>query len=144
MHSAQALASATASETRKAVRLDHSVVAPARRFVALPADSNPSGDIFGGWILSQMDLAGSAHAFKRLKRRVVTVGIEAMSFHKPVFIGDDVAFYTEIFKIGRTSITIKIESWAFRRSGEGYVKVTEGLFTYVQIDDNRKPVPIAP
>ncbi|MGQ0526666.1 MAG: acyl-CoA thioesterase [Alphaproteobacteria bacterium] len=113
------------------------------RLIAMPADANPSGDIFGGWILAHMDLAGGAHAFKHLNHRVVTVGIEAMSFHKPVFIGDDVAFYTKIFRTGRTSVTIKIESWAYRRNGEGYVKVTEGLFTYVQIDDNRVPIPIS-
>jgi acyl-CoA thioesterase YciA len=116
---------------------------PTIRVVAMPADSNASGDVFGGWLLAQMDISGAAHAYKRLGHRIVTVGIEAMTFHKPVFIGDEVSFYTEISKIGRTSITIKIESWAFRRAGRAYDKVTEGLFTYVQVDDQRKPVPIA-
>ena len=115
---------------------------PTIRAIAMPADSNPSGDVFGGWILSQMDLAGAAHAFKFLDNRVVTVGVEAMNFHKPVFIGDEVSFYTSIETIGNTSITMKIESWAFRRSGQGYDKVTEGLFTYVTIDNDRKPVAI--
>jgi acyl-CoA thioesterase YciA len=115
---------------------------PTLRVIAMPADANPFGDIFGGWILSQMDLAGAAHAYKHLYTRVVTVGIEAMSFHKPVMIGDEVSFYTKIVKIGTTSITIKIESWAFRRSGSGYDKVTEGLYTYVQVDQDGSPLPI--
>ncbi len=115
---------------------------PTLRVIAMPADANPQGDIFGGWILSQMDLAGGAHAYKYVDARVVTVGVEAMSFHKPVFIGDDVSFYTEISKTGTTSITIKIESWAYRREGRHCEKVTEGLFTYVRIDKNRTPVSI--
>ena len=116
---------------------------PTIRMIAMPKDSNPSGDVFGGWILSQMDLAGAAHAYKHLEHRIVTVGIEAMNFHKPVFIGDEVSFYTHIEKVGNTSITIKIESWAFRRQGGSYEKVTEGLYTYVTIDKDRRPVPIA-
>lgn len=115
---------------------------PTIRTIAMPADANPFGDIFGGWILSQMDLAGGAHAYKHLGKRVVTVGIEAMSFHKPVFIGDEVSLYTEMKKIGNTSISIHIDAWAFRRAGGGYVKVTEGLFTYVHINEKREPVPI--
>lgn len=116
---------------------------PTLRVIAMPADSNPAGDIFGGWLLSQMDLAGAAHALKYCKNRVVTVGIEAMSFHRPVLIGDEVSFYTEITKVGRTSITIRIESWAFHRASGRYEKVTEGLYTYVTIDDERNPVPIS-
>jgi acyl-CoA thioesterase YciA len=115
---------------------------PTLRTIALPADSNPAGDVFGGWLLAQMDLAGASHAYKFAKRRIVTVGIEAMTFHKPVFIGDEVSLYTEIEKKGRTSVTIRIEAWAFRREGRDYAKVTEGLFTYVAIDANRQPVPI--
>lgn len=115
---------------------------PTIRLVAMPADANAQGDIFGGWILSQMDLAGGTHAYKFADHRVVTVGIQSMTFYKPVFIGDEVSFYTKIEKIGNTSLTIRIESWSFRRTGEGYIKVTEGLFTYVLIDQNRKPVSI--
>lgn len=116
---------------------------PTLRVIAMPADANPSGDIFGGWILSQMDLAGAAHAYKYCNNRVVTVGIEAMNFHKPVFIGDEVSFFTHIEKTGNTSVTIKTESWAFRRSGGIYEKVTEGLYTYVTIDAERNPIPIS-
>lgn len=115
---------------------------PTLRVIAMPADANPSGDIFGGWILSQMDLAGAAHAYKYCKNRIVTVGIEAMNFHKPVFIGDEVSFFTDIQKVGNTSLTIKVESWAFRRSGGHYEKVTEGLYTYVTIDSERNPISI--
>lgn len=114
---------------------------PTLRVIPMVADSNPSGDIFGGWILSQMDLAGASHAHQFVRGRIVTVGIEAISFHKPVFLGDQVSFYTKVFKVGTTSVTIKVESWALRSvSGAyGYIKVTEGLYTYVHIDETRKP-----
>ena len=115
---------------------------PTLRVIAMPKDSNPAGDVFGGWLLAQMDLAGAAHAYKYAKNRIVTVGIEAMSFHKPVFIGDEVSFFTHIERVGRTSITVKIESWAFRRSCSCYDKVTEGLFSYVTIDDERNPIEV--
>ncbi len=108
----------------------------------MPADSNANGDIFGGWILSQMDLAGGATAYEFVGDRVVTVGIQAMTFYKPVYIGDEVSFYTEVTASGRTSVTIRIESWARRRQTREYVKVTEGLFTFVHIDENRMPAPI--
>jgi acyl-CoA thioesterase YciA len=115
---------------------------PAIRVIAMPADTNSAGDVFGGWLLSHMDLAGASHAFKFLDIRIVTVGIEAMTFHKPVYVGDQVSFYTTIERIGNTSITMKIESWASRRSGGETEKVTEGLFTYVTMGKDRKPVPI--
>jgi acyl-CoA thioesterase YciA len=89
-----------------------------------------------------MDVAGGVHAYAYAQTRVVTVGIEAMSFHQPVFVGEEVSFYTEIEKIGTTSITIKIEAWAKRKSDGQDVHVTEGLFTYVSIDENRQPKPI--
>lgn len=115
---------------------------PTLRNIALPADANPAGDVFGGWLLAQMDLAGASHAYKFAGKRIVTVGIEAMSFHRPVYIGDEVSLYTEIEKVGNTSVTVKIEAWAFRREGRDYAKVTEGLFTYVAIDERRRPVPV--
>ena len=116
---------------------------PTLRLIAMPADANPAGDIFGGWILAQMDLAGAAHAYKYCNNRIVTVGVEAMNFHKPVFIGDEVSFFTEITSVGRTSITIKVDSWAFRRKGvNAYERVTEGLYTYVAIGKDRKPTQI--
>ena len=112
---------------------------PALRAIAMPADANPSGDIFGGWLLSQMDLAGSTTATRRAKGRVVTVAITAMTFHRPVFVGDEVSCYAEIIKIGRTSITIKVESWVRRGRGEETIEVTEGIFTYVAVDSERRP-----
>ncbi|TVQ81765.1 MAG: acyl-CoA thioesterase [Micavibrio sp.] len=115
---------------------------PALRTIAMPADTNPRGDIFGGWLLSQMDLAGSILAQKIARNRVATVGIEAMTFYKPVFVGDEVSCYTELVRVGNTSVTVLIESWARHREKDDTVKVTEGRFTYVSIDDNRKPVPI--
>ncbi len=115
---------------------------PTLRTVPMPADTNANGDIFGGWLLSQMDLAGSILAVKEAKNRVATVGIEAMNFHKPVFVGDEVSFYCRIEKIGRTSVTIYIESWARRRLNEQSEKVTEGQFTYVSIGKNGEPTPV--
>lgn len=108
----------------------------------MPADSNANGDIFGGWLLAQMDLAGGATAYEFAGGRVVTVGIEAMTFHKPVHIGDEVSVYTGIAKSGRTSVTVKIDCWARRRESREYLKVTEGLFTFVRIGENRQPTDI--
>ena len=102
----------------------------------MPSDTNANGDIFGGWLLSQMDLAGAVVAVARAKNRVATVGVNAMSFHKPVNVGDTVSFYTEIQRVGNTSLTVKIESWAKRRLTGEEVKVTEGEYTYVAIDEN--------
>jgi acyl-CoA thioesterase YciA len=115
---------------------------PALRAIAMPADANPAGDIFGGWLLSQMDLAGSTAATRRAKGRTVTVAITAMSFQHPVFVGDEVTCYVEIASIGRTSIGMKVQSWVRRGIGEEAIKVTEGLFTYVAVGDDRKPRPL--
>src|SRR5580698_9369097 len=116
---------------------------PALRAIAMPADTNPHGDIFGGWLLCQMDLAGGTVAVRRAGGRVVTVAITAMTFHRPVCVGDEVSCYGSIEKIGTTSITIKIESWARRGTGTTPIKVTEGLFTYVRVDLDGHPQPIA-
>ena len=114
----------------------------ALRAIAMPVFANAYGDIFGGWLLSQMDLAGSAVAIRRANGRVVTVGITAMNFHRPVFVGDEVRCYATIVKVGRTSITVKVEAFARRgRSGEK-IQVTEGLFTYVAVDSESKPRPV--
>jgi acyl-CoA thioesterase YciA len=115
---------------------------PALRAIAMPADTNPQGDIFGGWVLSQMDLAGSAVAARRAKGRVVTVAITAMTFHRPVFVGDEVTCYVDIVKTGTTSVTVKIESWVRRGFGGDPIEVTEGTFTYVAVDQDRRPRPI--
>jgi len=109
------------------------------RTVAMPADTNANGDIFGGWLLSQMDIAGGIAAMGRAKGRVVTVAIESMVFHKPVFIGDVLCAYAHLVKVGRTSVTYRIEAWVVRRAGGETMKVTEGVFTYVAIDEKRKP-----
>lgn len=111
--------------------------------IAMPADANPSGDIFGGWVLSQMDLAGSVVARHRTLGRVATIAIEAMKFHKPVLVGDLVSCYGEILRIGRTSLTVRIETWVCRADDMATpLKVTEGVFTYVAIGDDRRPRPV--
>lgn len=109
------------------------------RTLAMPADTNPDGDIFGGWVLSQMDIAGGIQTKKFAKGRTVTIALDSMVFHLPVFVGDVLCCYGEVLKSGRTSITVKIEAWASRMYQEGRVLVTEGIFTYVHVDENRKP-----
>jgi acyl-CoA thioesterase YciA len=116
---------------------------PALRAVAMPADTNPHGDIFGGWLLCQMDLAGTIVATRRASGRVVTVAITAMTFHRPVMVGDEVTCFTSVEKIGHTSITVKIESWVRRGLGDTQIKVTEGVFTYVRVGADGRPQPIA-
>jgi acyl-CoA thioesterase YciA len=115
---------------------------PALRSIAMPADTNANGDIFGGWLLSQMDLAGGSVAIQRAGGRVVTVAIEAMRFHLPVFVGDQVSCYATVQRVGRTSIAIAVETWVRRREGGELVRVTEGVFTYVAIDADRRPRPV--
>jgi acyl-CoA thioesterase YciA len=115
---------------------------PALRAIAMPADANANGDIFGGWVLSQMDLAGGSLAGQRSRGRVATVAITAMTFHLPVYIGDEVSCYGEIIRVGRTSLTIHIESWARRHRAGERVKVTEGTFTYVALGEDRRPRPV--
>jgi acyl-CoA thioesterase YciA len=105
----------------------------------MPADANQSGDIFGGWVLSQMDIAGGQVAVRRAKGRVATVAITAMTFHHPVLVGDEVSFYGEVVRIGRSSIAVRIEAWVRRGVSEERIKVTEGLFTYVAIGPDRRP-----
>jgi acyl-CoA thioesterase YciA len=117
---------------------------PALRAIAMPADANPHGDIFGGWLLSQMDLAGGTVATRRAKGRTATVAITGMSFHRPVFVGDEVTCYAEIVRVGTTSITVKVESWVRRGTGEEHIEVTEGVFTYVAVDGDRRPRPVPP
>jgi acyl-CoA thioesterase YciA len=117
---------------------------PALRAIAMPGDANPNGDIFGGWLLAQMDLAGGSVASQRAKGRVATVAITGMTFHMPVFIGDEVSCYAEVTRIGRSSITIRIETWVRRHLSSDRVLVTEGIFTYVAIDGARRPRPVPP
>ncbi len=115
---------------------------PALRTIAMPADANPAGDIFGGWVLAQMDLAGGIVAHRRARGRCATVAVTGMTFHLPIFVGDEVSCYADVVKTGRTSITVKIESWARRGMTGERVKVTEGTFTYVAIGPDRRPQPL--
>jgi acyl-CoA thioesterase YciA len=117
---------------------------PALRTIAMPGDANPNGDIFGGWVVGQMDMAGGSVCVQRCHGRVATVSIEAMTFHEPVMIGDEFSCYATIRRIGRTSLTVDIEAWARRMKGGGAVRVTEGVFTYVAIDHNGRPRPVPP
>jgi acyl-CoA thioesterase YciA len=115
---------------------------PALRAIAMPADTNPHGDIFGGWLLCQMDLAGSTVATRRARGRVVTVAITGMAFHRPVLVGDEVSCFCHVERVGTTSIAVRIESWVRRGVGDGPIKVTEGLFTYVAVDTEGRPHPL--
>jgi acyl-CoA thioesterase YciA len=112
------------------------------RTLAMPADTNQNGDIFGGWLLGQMDLAGGIFVAKYAKSRSVTVAIEAMTFRKPVYVGDVVSVYGTVVRVGRTSITVYVEAWVQRRDETDIIRVTDGNFTYVAIDDNGHPQPI--
>jgi acyl-CoA thioesterase YciA len=112
------------------------------RIGAMPADTNANGDIFGGWVLSRMDQAGGIAGVERARGRVVTIAIEAMTFIRPVWVGDVLEVYTEVTSIGRTSMKIHIEAWARRFRTEIHEKVTDANFTFVAIDDNGKPRPI--
>ena len=115
---------------------------PALRALAMPADANPNGDIFGGWVLAQMDLAGAVPAARRAGGRIATVAVDAMRFHRPVFIGDLVSCFARIVKTGTTSISVLVETYAERRHDGSEVKVTEGTYVYVAIDEAGRPRPI--
>jgi acyl-CoA thioesterase YciA len=113
---------------------------PTLRLVPMPADANQSGDIFGGWIMAQVDIAGSIPALRLAKGRVATVAVNSFQFKQPVFVGDLVSFYAEAVRIGRTSITVNVEVYAQRKpEREEIVKVTEATLTYVAVDENRRP-----
>ncbi|NMM46059.1 acyl-CoA thioesterase [Rhodospirillaceae bacterium KN72] len=109
------------------------------RTLAMPSDTNPSGDIFGGWVLSQMDIAGGILAGHRAKGRVATVAVDGMTFHLPVFVGDIVCCYADVVRVGRTSIAINVQTWALRANSRERMLVTEGVYTYVAIGQDRKP-----
>lgn len=112
------------------------------RVVPRPSDVNPSGDIFGGWIMSQVDIAGSIPALRTARGRVVTVAVNSFVFKEPVLVGDVVSFYADVARIGRTSITVNVEVFAERGMPASCVKVTEATLTYVAVDQNRKPRPV--
>ncbi len=112
------------------------------RTLAMPANTNFNGDIFGGWVVSNMDLAGAVEVRKYTSQRITTVAIDSMQFIAPVKVGDTICCYGKLLKIGRTSIAIHIETWALGYHEAGRRIVTEGLFTYVAIDDEGHPAPV--
>ena len=119
---------------------------PVLRIVPMPADTNAHGTIFGGWVMSQVDVAGSIPAWERAQGRIVTVAVNSFVFQEPVFVGDVVSFYARVLKVGRTSITVDVEVFAERRR-EGkkqVVRVTEAQLTYVAVDEQRRPRPVPP
>ena len=117
---------------------------PAIRTIAMPADANSNGDIFGGWMMSQMDLAGGVAAVQRAQGRIVTVAVDAMTFHLPVNVGDLVSCYAQVTRVGRSSLTVKIDAWVQRRIGRHMERVTSGSFTYVAVDEKGRPRPVPP
>jgi len=115
---------------------------PSIRMTAMPADTNPSGDIFGGWLMSVMDLAGANVAYERANGRIATVAVDKIVFHYPVSVGDVVSCYAEVERVGRTSLTTRVEVWVHGRGGGADRQVTEGVFTYVALDDAGRPRPV--
>ena len=116
---------------------------PAMRVTAMPADANAYGDIFGGWLMSVMDNGAGLTAALRSKGRAVTIAMDGLEFHKPVKVGDEVSVYTEITKVGRSSMSIATQAWRRERHSEHREKVTEATFTFVAIDDDGRPREIA-
>lgn len=114
------------------------------RIIAMPADTNANGDIFGGWVMARMDEAGGIKGVERAQGRVVTVKVESMTFLKPMKVGDVLCVYTDVTRIGRTSMTMQIEAWAQRFQTRLMEKVTEATFTFVAVDDSGRPRPIPP
>jgi acyl-CoA thioesterase YciA len=115
---------------------------PAIRIIAMPADANYYGDVFGGWLMNMMDLAASSVASRESAGRAVTVAIDAVSFHHPVHIGDEVSVYARLASVGRTSMKIVVEAWQRALAGDAATQVTEATFTFVAVDQDGKPRPI--
>ena len=112
---------------------------PVIRTIAMPADTNPSGDIFGGWLMAQMDMAAGNAAARRARGRCATVAVDGMVFHRPVSVGDEVSLYAEILRVGRTSMNISVEAWRRSREGDERIKVTQANFTFMAIDPTGRP-----
>jgi acyl-CoA thioesterase YciA len=118
---------------------------PVLRVIPMPSDSNPNGDVFGGWIMAQVDLAGSVSAVAHARGRVATVAVNAFTFKHPVMVGDLMSFYANIEKVGTTSMTVYVEVYAQSRfDPDSVIKVTDAYLTYVATDENRRPRPVAP
>jgi acyl-CoA thioesterase YciA len=116
---------------------------PVIRTIAMPADTNPSGDIFGGWLMAQMDLAAGNLAARVARGRSATIAVEGMTFHKPVKVGDEVSLYADMVSTGRTSMRIHVEAWRRNRYAEESVKVTDAIFTFVALDGEGRPRPLS-
>jgi acyl-CoA thioesterase YciA len=114
------------------------------RTLAMPADANAAGDIFGGWVMAQMDLSCGIRAAERARGRVVTAAVKEMAFEMPVKIGDTLCIYTDVIKVGRTSMTLKVEAWAQRYLSDRMDKVTDALFVMVALDETGHPKPVPP
>ncbi|WP_372353115.1 acyl-CoA thioesterase [Pararhizobium sp. YC-54] len=114
------------------------------RTLAMPADANAAGDIFGGWVMAQMDLSCGIRAAERARGRVVTAAVKEMAFEMPVKIGDTLCIYTDVVKVGRTSMTLKVEAWAQRYLSDRMDKVTDALFVMVALDETGHPKPVPP
>jgi acyl-CoA thioesterase YciA len=112
---------------------------PAIRVTTMPADANPYGDIFGGWLMSQMDMAAGLVASRHSHGRAVTIAVEGMKFHAPVAVGDEVSVYADLVKVGRTSMTIDVAAWRRARHAEESCLVTQAQFVFVAIDEHRQP-----
>ena len=119
-------------------------VEPAIRTIAMPADANPAGDIFGGWLMAQMDLAAGNIAARRARGRCATVSVDRINFLNPVYIGDEVSLYAVLERVGRTSLTIRVEAWRRPRDSEEQVRVTDATFVFVALDDEGKPRVVPP
>ena len=118
---------------------------PTIRVIPMPADANHTGDIFGGWIMAQVDLAGAVPAMRVAKGRVATVAVNSFVFKQPVFVGDIVSFYSDVVRVGRTSITVSVEVFAQHSSDpDSGVKLTEAVLTYVAVDEHRRPRVVSP
>lgn len=112
------------------------------RTIAMPADTNPNGDIFGGWLLSQMDLGAAIYARNLSRSRITTVAVDRMAFLIPVSVGDIVNCYASLIKVGRTSMKIAVEAWVQRVQDGKLLRVTKGVFTYVALDEQGRPHPV--
>jgi len=117
---------------------------PVIRIIAMPGDTNPAGDIFGGWLLSQMDLAAGSVATRFARGRCVTAAVDGMAFLGPVMVGDEVSIFATVVGHGRSSMRIRVEAWRRHRESEDVLKVTEAVFTAVAVDANRRPRPVTP
>lgn len=134
MRATQSIQDTSATTTDEAAQLG----APVIRTIAMPADTNPAGDIFGGWLMAQMDLAAGNVAARRARGRCATVAVDAMAFHSPVFVGDEVSLYAHLIATGRSSMRIAVEAWRRARDGEATHRVTQATFTFVAIDGERR------